>query len=190
MAENIDPDKPSVYNNFQTTSQEIAAFLAKIQEEPDDDTNRLVFADYLDEKFPELAGVSALYRGGAREWMEKFVEGETTCTNYGEACDADYAWYRAERDGVPESERPPPVDYVYVPVTVEDMLEAGRAFVQSDGAEWFTQTGAEGLRNKMYDDNNLETYWRCWSVLTGIAISPHYADEWGAYTMSPVSCSC
>jgi uncharacterized protein (TIGR02996 family) len=187
MSGELDPDKPSVYNNLNTTSQEIASFLAAIRANPDDETNRLVFADFLDEKFPELAEVSALYRGGARKWMEKFVEGEQTCLNYSEACESSWRYYQAERDGLP---LPDVIDYVYAPVTVADALEAGRVLLASEGDERFVQRGEEGLRDKMFEDNNFEMYWRCFSVLTGEAVDP--APAWTSYWggMSPFSCSC
>jgi hypothetical protein len=47
MSSEIDPTKPSHYNNLNSTSQEVAAFIAAIAANPDDDTARLVFADWI-----------------------------------------------------------------------------------------------------------------------------------------------
>jgi uncharacterized protein (TIGR02996 family) len=189
MHEEINPDKPSVYNNLNTTSQEVASFLAAIEANPDDDTNRLVFADWLDDHFPDLHATAEWYRSGARKWMEDFVEGETTCTNYSEACEASFARYRAERDGLSEHGLPEEVDFDYVPFTVADALKAGHAFLDSDGDDHFTQMGEEGLRDKMYRDAETTTlFWSAFSVLTGRAVDP--APEWAKWGMSPFSCSC
>jgi len=187
-AEDIDPVKPSVYNNLNSTSQEVAAFLAAIAAAPDDDTNRLVFADWLRDHMPDQTELIDLYAGGARRWMEEFVKGEQTCTNYSVASEANSEHYRAERENrAPELEL---VDFDYVPVTVEDMLRAGRDFLETEGNSWFVQTGEEGLRNKMYEDGNVDMFWRCGSVLAGIAVDPNSRKEFGNWSMSPVSCTC
>jgi uncharacterized protein (TIGR02996 family) len=167
MSSEIDPTKPSHYNNLNSTSQEVAAFIAAIAANPDDDTARLVFADWIEEHLRDRE-LAELYRGGARKWMEEFVAGEFTCTNYG-------AHVRSK-------------DMTWLPVTVADVLKAGHEFLDSEGSEWFVQTGEEGLRNKMYDGDTLTTFWRCFEILTGRIVDPN--PEWFDYGMSPISCSC
>lgn len=167
MSAEIDPTKPSHYNNLNTDSQDVAAFIAAIQENPEDDTNRLVFADWIEEHLGDRE-LAEFYRTGARKWMEEFVDGAETCTNYG-------AHVRSK-------------DLEWVPVTVADALKAGHEFIDSEGADYFTQRGGEGLRNKMSDPATLQAYWRAFEVLTGRIVDPN--PEWAEWGMSPMSCSC
>jgi uncharacterized protein (TIGR02996 family) len=121
------------------------AFLAAIAAAPGDYLRRQVYADWLDEHDePAEADRQRAYEA-AEMWLKDFAEraGET----YG------YGNRREDR---------------YYPITYEDVVEAGRNFVER--GEYFTQFGETTAQDLMYDDATREEFWRHWSVVTGVEV--------------------
>lgn len=61
---------------------EVEGFLASIRENPQDDTNRLVFADWLQENYPEETDLIAAYRRSYAELRDEVV---ALCKEYDES---------------------------------------------------------------------------------------------------------
>lgn len=72
--------------------QEIESFLAAIRKDWRDDTARLVFADWLQERYPEQADLIAMYRGEARKYVEEL------CARYDESEDQRGGYGRMSPD--------------------------------------------------------------------------------------------
>lgn len=64
--------------------------------------------------------------------------------------------------------------------TFDDMIRIGRTFIQIE--EYFVQYDSELARDYMYA--NRETYWRCWSIITGEPVPEEFAN------LCPFACSC
>lgn len=134
-----------------------------------DSTTRLIFADFLEENGFDDEAVEQR-RCASPEWVEsaRFMEdfasrGGQTCDNYDGWADKEEAEWRA--------------------VTFEEVVQAGHSFVLSNGDDYYTQHGEEGLRDLMYGREG-ELYWKHWGILTDIE-TPEYLRSQG-----PFSCSC
>lgn len=174
------------YDNFESTSVEVAALLAAIQQNPKDDTARLVLADWLQEHVVGSEELQNLYRGGARKWLEEFCADEKECTNYSEVCASSFRCYQDARDGIPNTREP--VFEEHIPITYDMLIKAGHEFLDSEGDDYFTQHGNEGLRNKMSNAATRTMFWRCFEIQSGRIVEPEPA--WAEYGMNPFSCSC
>ncbi len=158
-----------------TKDEERQAFLDRIKEDPYDSTNRLIFADWLEEHGNDRDEEEILEqrRKATTEWIaaDKWMHnlagtlGET-CVNY----DQTYVGY----DGHEEEE--------WIPITYEDCIRAGYDCLETGCG--FTQIGSERARDKMYEKGAKEEFWNNWQIITGIYPDASILEE------IPFSCSC
>lgn len=154
-------------NNGLPQSQEVTALLAAIADDPDDDTARLVLADWIDENLSDQHELAELYRGGAKKWLEELAEeygGEHEYEDEEEdengnitivtATHDDYAW----------------LDYNYI-------VEEGRRCLEGKEAQWvgkhFNCGNVQSLADFLNNDTNADMLWTCLEVVTGVrAVNP------------------
>lgn len=133
-------------------------FEARLAADPYDETTHKVFADWLEEHgLDDEAAWQRSWtaeRQRAEEWLREFA-GRCGTANW---------------DGRP--------------ITYEDVIDAGRRYVESGGNDWFTQYGSQDAPELMWHDATREEYWRCWELVTGKKASGELRDG------SPFSCSC
>ncbi len=142
------------------------AFETALRENRYDTTTRLIYSDFLEEQ-GEDDYAAEQRRCATKEWceaaywMEDFAgECGGTCTNY-DSRDEDHIW---------------------VPITFEDVVQAGREYIRTNGEYYFLQVGSEHARYLMY--SRVEKFWECWQIVTGISVSK------GEQGSGVFSCTC
>lgn len=131
-----------------------AAFEAAIKADPYDSTNRLVFADWLEENGLDDEGAEQRRRASnewieADKWLHEFAEGNKR--------DGDY--YRSYMTRL---------DY-------EDLLELGREAIV-DGDLSFSCGADEDICDALRSNN--EWFWRTVSIITGLPLPNDVSDGW------------
>lgn len=153
------------------TDQEL--FLKALQDDEDDIGTRMAYADWLEEHGEVEEADRQRKWPTAKAWILEFV-----CKHGGQYCEANYGTSRYNR----VTEEVEDGDEVWRDVTYKDVINAGIAYAESDGNDYFTQIGSESLRNSFYYENDgshvtPEDWWTNWSILTG---HPGEAAEGGA----------
>jgi uncharacterized protein (TIGR02996 family) len=140
-----------------TDQQQREAFLAAIAADRYDTATRLVFADWLEERGDDDTATEQR-RMATREW----VEADKWMHEFaGQLGSADW-------DGRD-------IDY-------DDCIRAGHDAHRH--GDYFVQQGGESAQDTMYEGNNREDFWRCWSIVTGVPVSEEQREH------SVFSCSC
>jgi len=116
----------------------------------DDDAARRIYADWLDEQ------------GDCEE------------------ADRQRQWVKAARWLREAAEQCGEKDWEGNPFTFEDMVQAGRDYVETN--KKFTQYGDTSVTEFMWD--NIDKYWRCWSIVTGVKLPDDFDHG------QPFRCSC
>lgn len=159
-------------------------FLAQIKSRLDDETLRLVYADWLDEHDQPEEALRQRAAVPAIQWMQQFAKdaGQHCVKNYGRDHVYDYKTGKSKPTGLKEE---------WVPVTFAMVVQAGIDYVDSHGRETFTQYGSEYLRDAFYGDKGKhhQAYWNNWALIVG-GTKP--AAPWAASSgiHNPFSCSC
>lgn len=162
------------------------AFLTALAENEDDETTRLVFADFLDEHDePEEADRMRKWRA-SKQWMTDWVRS----INYGKWEYDDDGEYVLDVDG---SRVPAKTDNLGDPHTLKDAIEAGHAAVQGKFYSWRTDAGSdyfhgydmeEGDYIKVDGVRQAAEWFRHWSILTGVEVPGSVIES------PPFCCAC
>lgn len=133
-------------------------FLTTLRDDPEDALTRAVYADWLADHGHYAEADRQREYHAARKWLKAVA---TDCGG-----NTDY-------DGD-----------TYSVTTLADLVNAGRAYITSEGEDYYVQYGHESLRNFMHQGDHRNLYWKHWSTLTGEAVPEKYRTD------SPFSCSC
>lgn len=156
---------------------EVAALLAAIKNDPDDDTARLVLADWIDENMSDQHELAELYRGGAKTWLEELAEeygGEYEYEDEEEDDDGNTVTFTNSHDEYAW------LDYAYI-------VEEGRRCLEGKEAQWvgkyFNCGNIQGLADFLNTKANAEMFWTCLEIVTGVRSDKVRSGPW-------FSCAC
>lgn len=159
-------------------TKEIVAFLEAIRENPLDDTNRLVMADYLQETVPEETALIAAYRGGAKKHLEDF------CARAVAYYHPD-KWYNTPQDPDDEDYQAGLKHHATEKAffTYEYVVGAVLTMFRTNSHAW--PVGPIQEAGRMLDDRDeRRAFWDAIEVITGYHVSTKFRGE--SYTV----CSC
>lgn len=158
-------------------SKEVEALLAAVRDNPDDDTPRLVLADWIQENIQDSDTLQALYRGGAKRWLEELAE-----TYGGEA-----EWEDEEEDDDGNTVVVTRTHDEYTWLDYEYILTEGRRCLLGEEAQWvganFNCGNIQGLADFLNEETNAQMLWTCLEVMTGIRADNARGKAW-------FSCAC
>jgi uncharacterized protein (TIGR02996 family) len=157
------------------------AFHAAIAAAPADAAVHGAYADWLDEHDrPEEADWHRAWttakRAAALAWLAEFAADHYHDDNYPNGPWDDETYEQGR------------------PLTAAQVIEAGHEWLRTlepdswDGklrGEYFTQMGAESLRNWMVRKDNRQKFWRNWALATGTYVPAETAEDGYVF-----SCSC
>lgn len=152
-------------------TKDVQAFLATIRSNPFDDTNRLVFADYLRETCPEEVDLIAAYAGGAKQYLHDLVD--RCVERYKPGAFNDFV---NPEDAQRYWDSHKWFDYEYV---VEEALRCIR-----EGDEDFNVGNTMAAQDVLDDETVRREFWSAIEVITGYHVPPEFRHHVGYY------CSC
>jgi uncharacterized protein (TIGR02996 family) len=142
------------------------AFLVLVAQDKYNQSNRLIFADWLNEHgMDDEAEVQ-------RAWTPEKQKAEDWLRDFAVQCGGTRGFEDEEEYYGP-----------YQEITYEMVIQAGHDFVDSNGEDYFVQMGTETARSLMYEEGTREKFWEYWQLVTGVTVGE---EKQGTV----FSCSC